>query len=73
VFNPNFGKNTINGFNPTQDVIAFDKHLFADATQVLAHTTQLGNNAMIAYDANNKVALVGVQVADLHDSDFHFF
>ena len=73
VFNLNFGKDTINGFNAAQDVIAFDKHLFVDAAQVLAHTTQSGNNAVIAYDANNKVTLVGVQVSDLHDSDFNFF
>jgi Ca2+-binding RTX toxin-like protein len=73
VFNPIFGKETITDFNTKQNFIAFDKHLFADASQVLAHTTQSGKNTVITYDAGDKVTLVGVQIADLHDSNFHFF
>jgi len=75
VFNPNFGKETITDFgaNLNQNVIAFDKHLFSDFSQVQAHTTQSGNNAVITYDAGDKITLVGIQVADLHDSNFHFF
>jgi len=61
VFNPNFGKETITDFggNLNQNVIAFDKHLFADAAAVLAHATQSGTNAVITYDTNDKVTLVG--------------
>ena len=76
VFNPDFGKETINDFNSQQhDVIAFDKHVFADASQVLSHTTASANgaDAVITYDAANHVTLIGVHVADLHASDFAFF
>jgi Ca2+-binding RTX toxin-like protein len=77
VFNPNFGKETIKDFNINQDVIAFDRTLFANATpaQVLSQTHDSSAGAVIAVDASDTLTLTGVTVAQLqsHASDFHFF
>jgi Ca2+-binding RTX toxin-like protein len=77
VFNRNFGKETIKDFNVNQDVIAFDRTLFSNATpaQVLSQTHDSSGGAVIAVDALDTLTLTGVTVAQLqsHASDFHFF
>src|SRR5262249_52329765 len=45
VFNPGFGKNTIDRFNPSQDVLRFD-HTFASLTAVQNATHQVGANTV---------------------------
>ena len=77
VFNPGFGKETVKDFNVTQDVLAFDHRLFANATasQVISQTHDSKAGAVIVVDANDTVTLTGVTVAQLqsHLSDFTFF
>jgi hypothetical protein len=77
VFNPNLGKETVTDFNVSQDILAFDHTLFANATaaQVLSQTHDSSAGAVIAVDAHDTVTLTGVTVAQLqhNTSDFHFF
>jgi Ca2+-binding RTX toxin-like protein len=67
VFNLGFGKETITDFNVSQNVIAFDHTLFANATaaQVLSQTHDSTNGAVIEVDTANTVTLTGVTVAQL--------
>ena len=77
VFNPRFGKDTITDFNVSQDILALDHRLFANATasQVLGQTHDSKAGAVIVVDAHDTITLTGVSVAQLqnHLSDFHFF
>jgi hypothetical protein len=75
VFNPSFGKDTIQDFDVTKDVLAFASSLFANATpsQVLSQTHNSNAGAVIVVDAHDTVTLTGVTVAQLHASDFQFF
>ena len=77
VFNPNLGKETVTDFNVSQDILAFDHTLFANATasQVLSQAHDTSAGAVITVDAHDTVTLTGVTVAQLqhNTSDFHFF
>jgi Ca2+-binding RTX toxin-like protein len=77
VFNPKFGKEVVTDFNVSQDILAFDHMLFANATaaQVLSQTHDSSKGAVIVVDAHETITLTGVSVAELqgHWSDFHFF
>jgi Ca2+-binding RTX toxin-like protein len=72
VFKPNFGHDTITDFNTAADTIEIDNTLFANFADLLAHTTDVAGNAVIALDANNTITLSGVLKAALAQSDFHF-
>ena len=72
VFNPNFGKDTITDFRTALDVIEIDNSLFANFADVLAHTTDIAGDAVIAFDANNTITLTAVLKANLTQNDFHF-
>jgi VCBS repeat-containing protein len=74
VFGPGFGHNVITDFDVHNDQIQIDHSLFADFSAVMAHTADDAHgNAVIAYDANNTITLLGVNHAQLlaHSSDFH--
>jgi len=81
VFNPNFGKETVKDYNVNQDVLAFSHILFTNdtASQVLSQTHDSKAGAVIAVDAQDTIALVGVTVAQLqaaqqaHVDWLHFF
>jgi VCBS repeat-containing protein len=71
VFAANFGNQTINNFNPQQDVIALPHSEIASFAAILADTHVEGLNAVIALGANDMITLNHVSPQSLHASDFH--
>jgi VCBS repeat-containing protein len=71
VFAANFGNQTINNFNPQQDVIALPHAEIASFAAILADTHVEGLNAVIALGANDMITLNHVSPQSLHASDFH--
>jgi hypothetical protein len=74
VFKAAFGKDTITDFVATgagHDVLQFDHSIFATNAAALAHSTQVGSNVVIAYDAADTITLVGVSLHQLSANDFH--
>jgi len=55
----------VNGFNPNNDIIEFNRALFANFTAVLADAKQVGGDTIITHDPNNTVTLHGVALAAL--------
>jgi VCBS repeat-containing protein len=72
MFAPGFGKETINNFNPTQDVIDLPQSLFANFAAVQADMHTSGSNTIIMADANDVITLNHVSITSLHASNFHF-
>jgi Ca2+-binding RTX toxin-like protein len=73
VFGPGFGPNVITDFDVHNDQIQIDHSLFANVSAVIAHTTDNAKgNAVITYDANDTITLIGVSHAQLaaHPSVF---
>ena len=69
-----FGKDTITDFASTgasHDVLQFDHSIFATNAAALAHATQVGSDALVAYDAADTITLVGVNLHQLSANDFH--
>jgi Ca2+-binding RTX toxin-like protein len=52
------------------DVIEFAKGLFSNYADVLGHAADTASGVKISYDGGS-VTLLGVELADLHKSDFH--
>lgn len=74
-FHAGFGKDVIGDFHPGEDIIQFDRGLFASANAVLSHTANDGlGNAVITYSGSDAITLLGVTKSQLmaHQSDFHF-
>jgi Ca2+-binding RTX toxin-like protein len=72
VFNPNFGKDKITDFRTGSDVIEIDHSLFTSVADLVAnHTTDIAGNAVIEFDVNNTITLIGVLKANLVQTDFH--
>ena len=72
VFDPGLGRNTITDFNPHNDLIQFDHHVFATVQDILSHVSSDGHgNTLITADANDVVTLLGVAPSSLHAADFH--
>ena len=55
----------VNGFNPKNDIIEFNRALFASFTAVLADAKQVGADTIITHDPNDTVTLHGVALAAL--------
>jgi Ca2+-binding RTX toxin-like protein len=72
VFAAGFGKDTILDFDPGSDVLQFGPDVFANAAQVMADSTQVGADVVIAYDAFNTVTLTNTVLANLQAQDFYF-
>jgi Ca2+-binding RTX toxin-like protein len=72
VFAAGFGKDTILDFETGSDVLQFTPDVFADTQQVLAASTQMGSDVVIAYDAFNSVTLTDTLLANLQTQDFYF-
>jgi hypothetical protein len=64
------GNETINGFNPTQDILQFNPALLS--SYAAAHITQVEANTVIQIDPTNSVTLDNVKAAALSTSNFHF-
>jgi hypothetical protein len=65
------GAVTINGFNPSKDVIVLTKML-VPSQNVLPATDDGHGNALITVDAHDTITLVGVAPSAVLASDFHF-
>ena len=55
------------GSDDVLDIAAFG---FADTAAVLTAASQVGDDVVIALDADDSVTLLGVDLAELHDDDF---
>jgi Ca2+-binding RTX toxin-like protein len=73
LFRPNFGANTITDFDVKNDAIQFDKSIFAGVADVLKHTADSAQGAIISDAHGDMITLTGVTLAQLqaHQSDFH--
>ena len=75
VFAAGFGKDTIADFqntNAVQDVIQFDKAVFADFSAVQSHMAEVGTSVVITLDGNNTIEIQNTTLSQLHASDFLF-
>jgi VCBS repeat-containing protein len=73
VFRPDFGANTITDFNVNNSAIQFDKFIFASVADILAHTSNSAQGAVISDSHGDTLTLADVTLAQLqaHQSDFH--
>ena len=74
LFRPNFGANTISGFNVNNDVIQLDRSIFTSVSDMLNnHSVDTAGGAVITDTHGDAITLVGITVAQLrvHASDFH--
>jgi VCBS repeat-containing protein len=73
VFRPDFGANTITDFDVKNDSIQFDKSIFASVSDILAHTSNSAQGAIISDAYGDTVTFTGVTLAQLqaHQTDFH--
>jgi hypothetical protein len=71
VFNPDFGKETIEDFN-SSDKIVFNHTIFADFSAVAAHAVQSGSDVVITYNQSNVLTLHDVALSSLSASNFSF-
>ena len=72
LFEPGFGKVTVNNFNAAVDVIDLPQSLFANFAAVQADMHASGANTIIEFDANDMITLSHVAAANLHAQNFHF-
>jgi len=73
LFAPNFGKETINHFNPQIDAIDLPHSLFPDFAAVQADMHTVGSSTVITLDAADSITLSFVSATSLHSQNFHFF
>jgi len=66
------GDHSINGFDPSQDLVEFSKANFANFADLRAHSTASGGSTLIALDSTSSLLIQGVQPSDLHNSNFVF-
>ena len=70
-----FGKDVVADFLATganHDFLQFDHTVFANFAAVQAHSSQVGPDVVISFDAADAITLMGVKLAHLAASDFHF-
>lgn len=75
VFASGFGKDTIADFQNSggvQDVIQFEKTVFADFSALQSHMAEVGTSVVITLDANNTIEIRNTTLSQLHASDFLF-
>jgi VCBS repeat-containing protein len=72
MFAPGFGKETINSFNPTHDVIDLPQSMFANFAAIQADMQTSGTSTIIEVDPTDVLTLTHVSIASLHASNFHF-
>jgi serralysin len=71
-FEPGFGKETINNFHTSNDVIAFNSALFSSYAAVKAAESFDGHNTTITYDKNDTITLANVAPSSLSQKNFVF-
>jgi hypothetical protein len=65
------GDHSINGFDPSLDLVEFSRANFANFADLQAHSTASGGT-LIALDSASSLLIQGVKPTDLHDSNFIF-
>src|SRR5882724_1983501 len=73
LFRPDFGANTITDFDFNNDAIQLDKSIFASVADLLSHTTDTVNGAVINDTHGDTITLTHVTLAQLqaHPGDFY--
>ena len=66
------GPHSINGFDPTQDVIALSKASFPDFASVQAHSTAAAGGTLVTLNDTSTLMIQGVLPGSLHDTNFVF-
>uniref|UniRef100_E6VL91 5'-Nucleotidase domain protein n=1 Tax=Rhodopseudomonas palustris (strain DX-1) TaxID=652103 RepID=E6VL91_RHOPX len=75
VFAAGFGKDIVTDFatkGSSADVLQFSSSMFANFTDVMSHTTQVGNDVVVTLDADNSLTLANTQIGSLAADDFRF-
>ena len=73
VFRPGFGRDQVTGFGEDgNDLVVFDRDVFASFAEVQAALSQNGEDAEIALDEDNVVVLEKVSVDDLNEDHFTY-
>jgi VCBS repeat-containing protein len=73
LFRPDFGANTITDFDFHNDAIQLDKSIFSGVADLLSHTTDTANGAVINDTHGDTITLTHVTLAQLqaHPGDFY--
>ena len=73
LFRPDFGANTITDFNFLNDAIQLDKSIFSSVADLLSHTTNTVNGAVIDDTHGDTITLTNVTLEQLqqHQGDFY--
>ncbi|KQW19403.1 calcium-binding protein [Afipia sp. Root123D2] len=75
VFAPDFGRDIVGQFHDgggTEDVLKFDRAVFADFEAVQSHMSQVGTSVVIAPDDHNSVEIQKANLAKFDAHDFWF-
>ncbi|MEH2511494.1 hypothetical protein V1291_002848 [Nitrobacteraceae bacterium AZCC 1564] len=75
VFAQNFGHDIIGQFHDgfgTEDVIQFDRSVFANFSEVQSHMAQIGTSVVITLDEHNSIEIQKTTVDKLGPDDFWF-
>ena len=73
LFPPNFGNETVNGFNTRHDVIDLPQSEFVDFAAVQADLHAVNHNVVLTLDASDSITLTHLSLQSLHSQNFHFF
>jgi VCBS repeat-containing protein len=73
LFRPDFGANTITDFDFHNDAIQLDKSIFSSVAELLSHTSDTANGAVINDTHGDIITFTNVTLAQLqaHSGDFH--
>ena len=73
LFRPHFGANTITDFDFHNDAIQLDRSIFSSVADLLSHTTDTANGAVINDTHGDTITLTKVTFAQLqaHPNDFY--
>jgi VCBS repeat-containing protein len=73
LFRPDFGANTITDFDFHNDAIQLDKSIFSSVADLLSHTSDTANGAVINDTHGDTITFTNVTLAQLqaHSGDFH--
>jgi Ca2+-binding RTX toxin-like protein len=73
LFRPHFGANTITDFDFHNDAIQIDKSIFSSVADLLSHTSDTANGAVINDTHGDAITLTNVTLAQLqtHQNDFY--
>jgi VCBS repeat-containing protein len=73
LFPPNFGNETINGFNARHDAIDLPQSEFTNFAAVQADLHAVGHNLVLTLDATDSITFNHLSFQSLHAQNFHFF